>query len=400
MASEWIKERKERQLEGVLTSEELTEDQRETLREFDQRNVLRGVSLRTRLTYLYRARRLARFLGDKPFTDVTREDLEAYLADVAERTSQNNVRQDKVFLRMFYGVLNDPNGDDKPDLVSWIQPRPKRQKLKLPDELLTPAEIKQMAEAATHPRDTAIVMGLYESAARASEFCGLTCRDIVFDQYGARLQVDGKTGQRKIRLINAVPALRDWLNHHPWHDDPDAPLFIRLNDTTEPLPLLNHGLAKVLKKTARTAGIDKRIHPHLFRHSRLTELAKDLSESELKVVAGWAPDSSMAKTYIHLSGGDVDKKILRKAGLLDEDDEDYEDALEPEVCLRCETENAASASYCSKCSLPLDKDERQRLIEEDDKLREKLPLLLELVEDPEVAQLLERKADETDSRAS
>ncbi len=32
-----------------------------------------------------------------------------------------------------------------------------------------------------------------------------------------------------------------------------------------------------VKNLAEKAGIKKRVHPHLFRHSRLTELAKILS---------------------------------------------------------------------------------------------------------------------------
>lgn len=46
------------------------------------------------------------------------------------------------------------------------------------------------------------------------------------------------------------------------------------------------------------------------------ELAKTLSESELKVFAGWTAHSPMAKLYIHLYGDDVDRKMLEKVGFL------------------------------------------------------------------------------------
>lgn len=52
LPGEWIGERKERQPGSVLTSEGPTEEQRDTTREFDRRNVLRGVSLWTRPAYL------------------------------------------------------------------------------------------------------------------------------------------------------------------------------------------------------------------------------------------------------------------------------------------------------------------------------------------------------------
>ena len=63
--------------------------------------------------------------------------------------------------------------------------------------------------------------------------------------------------------------------------------------------------------------IKKKIYPHLLRHSRLTELAKELTEQELKVFAGWVAGSNMAQIYVHLSGSDVSNKLLSNAGLID-----------------------------------------------------------------------------------
>jgi len=44
----------------------------------------------------------------------------------------------------------------------------------------------------------------------------------------------------------------------------------------------------------------------------MTELARVLTEQELKVVAGWAKDSRMAAVYVHLPGRDAEM-ALRKA---------------------------------------------------------------------------------------
>jgi len=40
---------------------------------------------------------------------------------------------------------------------------------------------------------------------------------------------DIRTSTRKVRLIDAVPYLRDWLNYHPFKQDKDAYLFINLH---------------------------------------------------------------------------------------------------------------------------------------------------------------------------
>ncbi len=68
------------------------------------------------------------------------------------------------------------------------------------------------------------------------------------------------------------------------------------------------------KRIAEKAGIKKRIHPHLFRHSRSTHLAKHLTEAQMKQYLGWVQGSDMAAIYVHLSGRDVDDALLRCTG--------------------------------------------------------------------------------------
>ena len=51
-------------------------------------------------------------------------------------------------------------------------------------------------------------------------------KHISFEKYGARLTVTGKTGARKILVINCTPYLQQWINQHPENDNPDAFLWI------------------------------------------------------------------------------------------------------------------------------------------------------------------------------
>lgn len=391
MPGTWLEDNRHEALKRCLGNEDLSEAQQDTLQRLEKKWRLAGQTVSSRLHKARNAVQFARFLGGQPFKDATREDVETYLAERSEEVSDATLNSDKRFLKAFYKELLVPDAADHPDIVSWIQLDNPLKSRKLPSDLVTPQEVKAMASATSHPRDKALIMVLYESAVRNGELCQAQVRDVEFDKYGARLLVDGKTGQRKVRLIRSVPDLRTWLNHHPRGDEPAAPLFVSFSSQNRHGPLKQDGLRRVLKHAARDAGIEKNVYPHLFRHARLTELAKELSESELKVVAGWAPNSSMAKVYIHLSGDAVDEKILRTEGLLDQEQDDAEDVLEPRTCPRCDEKNSAAATYCSNCSLPLDEDERQRLIEEDEKLREKLPKLLEILKDPEVTRLLEEK---------
>lgn len=96
----------------------------------------------------------------------------------------------------------------------------------------------------------------------------------------------------QLRLISSVPDLQTRVNIHPLRNDAGAPLFI----------------------TSRTYGG--------------TEI------------------------YVHLSGSDIERKMLENAGLIDID-EKGPTTLEPMMCPRCRSLNAFDAIYCSKCSMAL-----------------------------------------------
>lgn len=114
------------------------------------------------------------------------------------------------------------------------------------------------------------------------------------------------------------------------------------------------GLQSLMWKLKSRAGIKKRIHPHLLRHTRLTELAKKLTEQELKIFAGWTPDSKMATQYVHLSGRDIDNSILRINGIVRASQEKEAKELKPMTCPRCQENNPSTAKFCYKCSMVLD----------------------------------------------
>lgn len=242
-----------------------------------------------------------------------------------------------------------------PDEVRWIKTTLKGGKRsKLPDELLTEEDILQMLDAAYHPRDKAFVHVLYESGCRVGEVLSLKIKNIQFDKFGAQIIVSGKTGMRRVRLVSSVPSLAAWLSSHPFRDDPSAALWTSLSTNTNFAPLGYGGAVQLVREIARRAGIKKRIHPHLFRHSRLTELAKaGIGESILKEFAGWTQGSEQPAIYIHLSGKNVDTALLRFNGIQSEETRG-ESKLRPKSCSRCRTTNPANSRFCSSCGGPLD----------------------------------------------
>jgi len=317
-------------------------ENRKLLLEFNREKTAQGAAEGTRYMYLFCAVKLAKHFGGKSFRTLKKADL----IDFFERWKAYKSPCLKITLKAFFKWLN--NGT-YPETVSWIKTGGFARR-KLPEDILTQEEIKALADSCLNPRDRALILLLYESGARAGELIGLDIKNVKFDEYGAVLMLDGKTGMRRVRVIDCVPDLKTWLNNHPHGKNPDAPLFPELRGKLNRLG--NHAtLANIVYSAKRRAGLKKRVHPHLFRHSRATHLAKDFTEQELKVIFGWSGSSQMPATYVHLSGADLDRKMLEKRGIIQTDDHRHENELKPVACRNCHCENSATARFCTQCGI-------------------------------------------------
>ena len=335
--------RSERQ--AIKALETTPEINRTEVKKFYRENKARGLTISTRLGYL-RALSLLTSHVMKPFSEMERDDIVDCVSSL-ER-GPNTVNLYKACIKRFFQWFYDCEKREYPDVVKWITTRRTK---KSTVEVLTLDEVKRMAESTNNQRDRALIMALYESAARADELLKMKIRDIKMDRYGAVCMVNGKTGGRRIRLIDAVPDIQLWMNMHPEKDNPDAPLWIAQRIGYDLKYAQFHNIVVQLGKKAE---IKKKVHPHLLRHSRLTELATKLTDSELKVFAGWGADSRMPGVYIHLSGADIDKKILGIHGLVEEEEKVEDRPLTPKKCPRCEIDNPPTAKFCYKCSAVLD----------------------------------------------
>jgi len=162
--------------------------------------------------------------------------------------------------------------------------------------------------------------------------------------------------------------LRQFIEWHPFKENPEASLFFYKNREGKLVPMKYSILRMRLKNLCKRVGIKKRIHPHLFRHTRLTELAKHLPEQILKQIAGWVPDSDMAQTYLHLSQRDVEESLLAKVYGIKIDGEEEKEKFK--VCPKCGELNPYFAKICYRCKTPLDEKELMELVLSENKLRE------------------------------
>ena len=353
---------------------------------------------------------ILRILGkklDKDFDKATKEDLMKIVGEIQRKDYSPWTKQTyKVILRRFYKWLYGmKESKDYPEIVSWVNIRMNRAECRLPSDgdLLTQEEVEKMIESSTQPRDKALIAVLWESGARISEIGTLTFKQVKFDKHGVILTVKGKTGSRPIRLIWGVSYLSTWLNSHPFRNEKSSPIWINIGSKNHRKPMSYSNIRQLFVEISRRSEIKKRIHPHLFRHSRATFMANYLTEFQMNKYFGWIQGSKMPATYVHMSGKNLDDAILQMNGLQKKEDEE-ETRLQPKICPRCNTINSHDTKYCNKCGGVVDLKEAMEMDErfkKETRLRTNADKLMDvLLKDEDVKEMLMEKLGGLGSKAT
>ena len=323
--------------------------------------------------------RMLPFVRHQNVTDmaqVTSEQIEDWYLWRRENCSEYTSHGDYRTLRLYYQRMHPEKN------IFTFKPKPPKATLPV-DQVLTEEEIRALRDACETVRDRALIMFLWDTGCRITEALSLNLNQVIIDQYGGVVIVNGKTGRRRLRLTACIPDLQNWLNQHPLKAAQDAPLWVTYNrvGTAGPRRLSVRTVQGRLKYLERKLGLKKSIHPHGIRHARSTNQAKrGFTETEMRILNGWSPGSRMPQVYIHLSGADVEKKVLRLAGIV-QDESNKPGPLDPVECPRCHHRNEPGALYCTKCAFIVDEKTAQTLVLMHQKV----------IEDPEVIRLSYKK---------
>ncbi len=322
------------------------------------------------LTAIYH---LSKFLKDKAFSEATRQDIRDYVNHLQKRVSTATSNLYAIKIKRFYKYVSEPdkyeNGKQEqkeilyPNCVKWIAYDTKAN-ARLPlDTILSENEIKQMLKACRNSREQALLVILFDGGLRKSEIINLKIENIGFDrQLGAYLLLPKKaemlkTGMRKIQLFiipSSTQYIKDYLNHHKYNDDPKSPLFCS-EDTSvkiEKKPLSDQGVADILTRILKNAGIKKHITPHTCRHwSATMACIMGFNEIELRLRYGWNRSSKMPSRYVDLASIDVSDKIKKIKGI--KEDKPKDSVLQVLLCPNCEYDNVPTNIVCGRCGMKL-----------------------------------------------
>lgn len=150
-------------------------------------------------------------------------------------------------------------------------------------------------------RDHAAICLMYYGGLRASEIGNLRLSDLDLDDMKLRVN-EGKGMDFSLVNLNeeAVAGLRAYLEHgRPKPSKQEHADRVFLGQTGAPIG--RHDIWPMVKRVAFRAGIEKNVHPHIFRHSMITHMAeKGLSASFIQAQSRHK-SLDMVQRYTHLS---------------------------------------------------------------------------------------------------
>ena len=249
----------------------------------------RGNSGRTIENYLYSLKGFTAFLGERPLTAASADDIVAYqVAIAASGRSDSCVRVATYALRGFFRQVLE-----RTDWNYAKLPRP-RQPKRLP-EILSAEEVQAILDAAPSPKYRAAFMLCYGAGLRTAEVVHLLPRHI--DSQRMLIRVEQGKGKKDRPVMLSEHLLLElracWKRY--------APKCYLLEGKHRGQPIDATSIQRAFRLARERAGVRKRVTPRSLRHAFATHLVE--RGVNLRVVQTLLGHQSLNTTalYTHLA---------------------------------------------------------------------------------------------------
>lgn len=263
---------------------------------------LRGSSQRTIDSYLFFLKPYLMLAKDPMLADI--DEVKGYLASLIERYSNKSRALACSALRFFYKRVID-----RPHLVVKIE-TPKKEK-HLP-VVLSSEEVSKLIDATETKKSKLMIKMLYGSGLRVSELVNLKPENLNFHEM---VGIVRKGKGSKDRVFKLSPGLGEELKRYieECKEKNDNCQFKHLFSDEHPLTPRN--IQKIIQRTAKKAGIEKKVTPHTLRHSFATHLL-DAGENILMIQQLLGHENlETTRIYTHISQEQI-KKVRSPLDLL------------------------------------------------------------------------------------
>jgi len=236
-------------------------DLREKIELFLAGKRLEGMSEYTLKGYRIELNVFSRFVN-KPVAEISTNDIRSYLSQF-EHLKISSISAKLYVLKSFFGWLTNEEIISK-DPTKKIK-SPKKQK-RLP-KALSPGELELLRDNCKTLRERALIEVLYATGCRLSEIAGMNRSQINWQRMSYKVIGKGNKEREVYFSEKAFYHLRKYLMTRT--DTEDA-LFV-----TQRKPyrrVSNRAIQREIAVIAKRAGLEKKVHPHVFRHTFATDL--------------------------------------------------------------------------------------------------------------------------------
>lgn len=328
----------------------------------------------------------ARYLGNKnlfdidckqdiiEFLDTRRKDINSDPDQKWIRTWNDYLQRIKYFMRWLHNDPSLPMSDwETPSFAQIKKKKTNRISPYTESELWERDDLLTIVKYECYKRNKAALTLLWDLNARNHEVTLLKVKHIRYhERYGeAQIPYESKTGSGPALLMCSFPYVRDWLNEHPFRNEPNANVICNLTTgsaiTADTLATVMKQLRKRIISLIQSGSITdirekenlerliktKKWNPYCIRHSAITADSDYLPEFALRKKARWVMNSKQPARYIKARmGNDLKQKILVQNGIITEADIP-KPAPTVADCARCQLVNPLENKYCSSCGYPL-----------------------------------------------
>ncbi|MBS2101305.1 site-specific tyrosine recombinase/integron integrase, partial [Carboxylicivirga linearis] len=229
------------------------------IQDFIKVMTLQGASKRTIENYGSQLKKLKNYYGGKTIKEISDEEIRDYLFFIRQELNYSPSAQNIAVSAVKRFILSMTDRDFNSNHI----PRPS--KVKGLPKVLEKKEIEALLRLNIYIKHRCLLYLLYATGIRCGELVNLKVEDVNFDD---NIIVINQGKGNKSRIVSLSEKLKDLLIQYLRMDRPNFYFFEGQNGGK----YSTSSVQRVIKRAALKAGLEKRVTPHMLRHSFATHL--------------------------------------------------------------------------------------------------------------------------------